>query len=293
MMIRRATYALLCVGMLMPTVSWAAEPMKAALAVIPGDAIAFVCVPNIEELDARLQQSVSSLGLTGMVPPEAVTLAGTLSTQFRMTAGLDTKGSLVVVAMPAPGVFELTSKIAVLVPTTDGAALLKAVDAEEGENGVWTAMLMPGPPMSAIVKGKHVIFSQDLATCKAVAGAESSIAKRIKPSDAKMLEGRDIALWVDSEVLIPMVKPMLDPLLGMAMAGAAAQNPLQAKQMEASMAQLDMMMKGMSSFSVGISLEQSGLGLRFGLTCKPKSELAKQMKLRPTSGSLLAGVPGE
>lgn len=288
--------AVVCVGtealLVRSATAQVSGTMKDALAVIPDNAMGFVCVPNVKAFDSKLEQTLKHLGLDGAVPPPMNSLAGILGVQMGMTEGLDSDGAVIVVMMPAAHVMELQMKTALIVATKDAEVLLGAMGGEAGEGGTWT-VTMGAMPISAVVRGEHVVLAMTPDLAKNIA-TSPPIAKKLKPAELKTLEGLDLAVWVDGDRMLGMVKPQVSGFLDMAMMvqGGAASG-WQAKQMEASKKQIDMFFDGTASMTLGLSLGQPGVGLRFGMTTKAGSALAKQIKLRPTTASLLTGVPSE
>lgn len=289
MMLRTFVPFCLFVGLLMPSAARADESMKEALSLIPGDAMGFICVPNLKQLDTDYQQAVIDLGLQDMVPPMANSLVGMIRGQLPFLAGLDESGPLVVVFMPAAMIFELQQKQALLIPTKDPKAMLEGMGGVAGEEGLWNVNLM-GQPMVAAQGENRLILGQAAQVVKAIKDNKGGIGAKLKASDIKALEGLDLAIWLDAEKLFPMIKPMVDMGMNMAMQAQAAGGGFPAKSAEMNKKQLDLLFEGASSLTIGLDLGKKGLVLRGAARCKPGTELAKLWNVKPTDDSLLRGL---
>lgn len=258
-----------------------AKPLDDALATIPADALGFVTVPSLKQLDERVQGLIKHLGLEELVPPPQNSPLAMLKEFLNVSAGLDEAGPLSLVVMPASAPEELPEKIALIVPVTDAPALLKALEATEGAGGVWTLTVM-GNPVHAVVAGKRVAVSPSEETAKAVAESKTGIADKLKGADRAALEGLDLAVWVGAEPLVKLYQPQIDAM----MAFLAVMPEAKAAQQ-----QVEMLVTQTRALTFGAALSQGGALLRFTLTARPDSDMAKWMSLKNTAGSLLDGLP--
>jgi len=291
MWLRRFVPLCLVVGLLSPHASGAEEAMKKALSLIPADAVAFICVPSVKQLDADYQQAIVDLGLKEMLPPAMSSLVGAVKGQLPFLAGLDEEGPLVIVFMPAAMMFELQQKQVVLVPTKDPKAMLEGMGGQPGEEGLWNLNLMGQPFVGAAGEGR-LILGQSAEVVKAVKADKSGITAKLKPEVVKALENLDLAVWLDAERFIPLFKPMIDMALNAMMQAQSAGSAFEAKSAELNKKQLDMLLTGASTFTLGIDLGKSGLVFRAATRCKPDSELARMWKVKSTEESLLKGLTG-
>lgn len=286
----RIACALLAVGVFMPSVVQAGDRLAEALAPIPGDAVAFVCIPSIKGLDADYQQAIQNLGLQPFVQPPMDSLVGLLKARVPKLEGLDEDGSLAIVFMPAETVFELQFTQAMLIPTKEPKAMIEAMGGEAAEGGLWTVSLAGQPTYVALGKNRLIVARQaGIAT--AVKNATTSIAARLEPAEKKALEGLDLIVWADADRLLKLVKPMIDGLLVPILAMQQSAGGFDATSAAMNKKQIDMFVEGAASLTVGVSLDNAGVGLRFGITSKTGSDLARQTKMRNTSDSLLDGLP--
>ncbi len=268
----------------------AGDSLTEALATIPGDAMAFVCVPSIQTLDADYQEAVVSLGLQPFVQPPFDSLVGALKTFMPMLGGLDESGPLTIVLMPAATLRELQMTQAIVVPTKDPKAMVEAMMGQPGEDGLWMVNMMGQPAQAAVGQGR-LILAQQASIVKAVKDSESNIAAKLKPSEKKALEGLDLVVWMDADRFFALLKPMIDPFLTSMVMMQQAAGGFEAKSAEMNKKGIDMFLEGTSSFSLGLALDKGGVGLRFALGAKPGSGMVDKITMKPTSASLLAGLP--
>ncbi|HEY3245534.1 MAG TPA: hypothetical protein VGM03_19500 [Phycisphaerae bacterium] len=265
----------------------AGQNIKEALSVIPADAVGFVCLPSIKQFDADYQQMLALLALQGMVQPPFNSLSSALKAHFQMTSGLNENGALAVVFLPADNPQELLAKLAFVVPTTDAKALLEAMGGKSGEGGIWNVSMM-GQPAFAATTAKHVVIAQSAEVAKTIAESKTGIDTKLQANELKALEGLDLAVWLDADRLMKLLKPQIEGFFAMmqtAQRGSA--DPELFRKM------YEPYITGLRSITMGLALSKPGLGLRFSMTVKPGSDLAKQTKLRTTSESLLVGVPDD
>lgn len=282
---------LLCgVSVLASATAQARDSLKEALAAIPGDAMAFVCVPSIQALDADYQEAVVSLELQPFVQPPYNSLVSALKTFMPMLGGLDETGPLTIVLMPAASLAELQMTQAVLVPTKDPKAMVEAMMGQPGEEGLWTVNLMGQPAHVAIGQG-HLILAQQARIVKAIKDSKSNIAGKLKSAEKKALEGLDLVVWMDADRFFKLLKPMVDPFLTSMVMMQQAAGGFEAKSAEMNKKGIDMFLEGTSSFSLGLALDKGGVGLRFAIGAKPGSGMVNKLTMKPTSASLLAGLP--
>ena len=98
----------------------------------------------------------------------------------------------------------------------------------------------------------------------------------------------DLAIWIDAEQVVKTFRQQIDAGL----AFLSMMQPAGSLQAAASgQDQLKMLVDGASSFLIGVSLADSGVGLRFVMGVSPGSEMAKQVKIVTTTKPLLNGLP--
>ena len=268
--------------MVVTSVAQAGGGAKEVLSVIPGDIMGVVFIPSPKQLDADYQSVVNKLGLQMFAPPSLINI---VKMQLPALQGMDDSGVLAVVILQAENYTELESKQVLMVPTTDAKGMIETLGGESAEGGVWTVNLM-GQPAFAVPKGKHLLVARSSEALKAVADSKTSLASKMKPSDLKAMENVDVGIWVDGEKVMTMLKPLIDGFLPMLTMGS----PPAAAEMNKKYG--EMLVNGLKSLSIGILLDDGGLGLRLTMTSREGTDLAKQMKIKTTTDSLLTGLPG-
>lgn len=269
----------------------AGDPMVDAVAQIPADAMAVLCIPSLKQLDADYKQAIVDLGLQDMVQPPANSLLSLVKGSLPIFAQMDETRPFTVVVMPASNMMEFNQKIAMIVPVGDPKSVVEGMGATAGEGGIYAGSMM-GQPAYFGLGEKRMIVAQSDAVAKAIVANPAGLDKIMKADELKSFENLDILLWVNADQTMKTLKPMIEgfmPMLLMSMQST----PSGAKQAEMTKKQIDMLVDGMASMTIGIALDKAGLGLRGGMTSKPGSELAAQSKMKPTTDSLLKGLPGD
>lgn len=287
-MLTRWVTAFVGLAVLVPGVARADKTTDQVLAAVPAEAIAFVCVPNLQQLDSDVQAAITNLGLAPLInPPGMASPIGLLEQFLGMSDGLDTSGSLILAVLPpaTPGVLE--PRTALIVPATDPKALLTAMGATPGEGGQWTLSIQE-KPLFAIAGDGRIVLSDSAETAKAVAEGKTGIADSVPQADRDAMVGLDLTIWIDATKLIKTFREPIDgfiAIFGMMQAagpfGSAAngENPL------------ELLVDGAKSLMLGVSLEDGGVGLRFVLGVNPGTKMAEQLKIETTTSPLLNGLP--
>ncbi len=291
-MMRKLTLTSICLSFLVASPVRAGDAMRDAIASLPEDAVAFACVPNLKQLDDSFQQVVNDLGLQAFLPPPTNSAVGMIKQYLPMLAGLDENGPLAVVLMPADNMGDLWQKLVFIASASDPKGMIEGMGGQPGEGGVWTINLF-GRPAFAAIGEKRVILTQTADLAKKVASSKGGLDRKIQPGILKTMEGLDKAVWIDADHLLKLFKDQINALVGMMGMMQAAGGPLGATQAEATKQQVDMIVEGASSICFGVSLKKPGLGFRFGMSAKPGSEMARQIKVVPTKESLLRGLPAD
>ena len=291
-MTRKSFVIVICVAAMFASSTRAADPMKTALSVIPADAVGFVCVPSLKQLDGKWQQSITNLGLQPFVPPPWNSPLTALQQLGQMAEGLDANGPLIFVQMPFENMFEMPSRNAFILSAADPKALVESMGGQAAEGGIWNLTVV-GKPCFAVTVDKNLIVSDTAEGVKAVADGKGGMDGKLRSEDLKVLKGLDLVLWIDGERLLKVFKPQIDGLTGMlTMMQASSGSPLAIKQAESTRQQIDMFVEGTKSATIGLSLDPAGIGLRAGFSTKPGTKLARQMKnIELAKGSLLQGLP--
>ncbi len=292
-MMRKLFVLALSIAAVSSGVARAGQTVKKALKVIPADAVGFVYVPNVKQVDDDFQQAVTRLGLNMFLqPPEKYSLTALLGEHLKASEGLDQGGCLAVVVMPFENAFELPMKVAIVLPATKPTALLDAMGAQVGESGGQTVTVM-GQPWQVAVGEKRVVLAMMPDIAKAVAESTKSIDTKFKSADLKMLKDLDVGLWLDATSMISTFRMQIDQFLNLMVTMQQTGGPAAIQQAQASKKMIEKLIDGASSMMLGLSLDDGGLGIRFGMGIKPDSEIATQFAIHSTSETLLRGLPGE
>jgi hypothetical protein len=278
-------------AMTFTTTARAGDRMIDALASIPEEAIGFVCIPSLEQLDADYKQAIVDLGVQELVPPMAQSLLMTMK-MVPMFATVDTTKPVMIVAMPAKTLAELGKSVALILPTTDPKPILQGMMGQENDDGTWKVNAFGTPMIAATGKGK-LILASTAKIARKIEGNKKSYASRLTKEQRGFLEKLDIAVWIDAPPLIEMFRPQIDGLVMMAMMSNMGQGAMNEDGARAQKEQIDMLLDGTAGLGFGLALDRVGLDLRFGMTAKTGSELSKQMAGVATTGSLLTGLPSE
>ena len=287
---RRLASLMLCLSLALPGAAYSADAMSQALSTIPADAMGFVCVPSLKQLDADYQDTINTLALQMFVQPPANSLVTLLKQKMPLLEGMDENRPLTVVFMPVETIDQLSQSMVIQLWAAEPKVIIEAMQGQPGEGGVWTVNLMGQPAYAAIDKNRLIVApTADLV--KAVKDSKSGIDGKLKPEELKSLEGLDVAIWFGGDQLTKLVKPWVDGFILPMMMMQSAQGPFEAASAEMNKKNIEMLVNGASSMGMGLALDKGGLGLRFLMTSKPGTELANRMKVKQTTGTLLQGLP--
>lgn len=279
--------------LVMPAASRAAD---SPLSIIPADAIGFVCVQNLKQLDDNAAAILQELGVAPMVPPAFRSLITMLKEYGPLGDGLNENGSIAVVMLgtETPDKMWDPSRSGLIISATDPKALLESLNPEPAEDGTSLVNLF-GKPSYAITKQNALVIAPVPAAAKALAKESAGIDTKLKPAEVKALAELDLAFWVNASEGFKLAKPMIDGFTsGFKAMSGGDEGSLQAIQAQGMIDSIEMMREGAETVSGGFSLGQGGLGLRFAVLMKPGSELAKMSGTHlATESSLLAGLPAE
>lgn len=287
---RRLIAVLVCVASALPIPARAADALKDTLAAIPGEAMAFIAVPNFKQLDSDYQKAIANLGLQPFVPPPMDSLVTALKQRAPMLDKMDEEGSIIVVVMPAASLPEMQMKQAVILSAKDPKALMEAMNGQPAEGGLWTVNLF-GMPMYAAPTENKVVVSMMPDIVKAIKDSKESIAAALPKHAMGAFDGLDLIIWVDGPKLVKAVRPLIEGMVIPMMQSQAAAGGFQAKYNQYSIDNFKRMLDGLGSATIGVGLTDAGLDIRVASTAVPDSELAKRTKVKTTTDNLLTGLP--
>lgn len=289
-MLKKLIPTALCLGLLLPHVVRAGEETSGGLSVVPSDAVAFLWIPSLKDLDGNYQRAIKDLELQGMVMPPMNSIVGMIKQNLPMFQGIDEAGALALVLMPFDVPAEINAKTAMVMPATDPKAMVQKMGGQEAEGGIWSVNLM-GTPGFAAIRGKHLVVGQTADLVKAIGDSKKGMDSALSATDKKSLEGVDIALWANAERILTTLKPMIMPLMNMAMMAQPGTSAFESTAMKMNQHNIESLVDGMSTVCIGLGLPKTGLVLRFAGSAKPGSELGEQWSFKNTTASLLRGIP--
>ncbi len=281
---------LMLVGAVWPGAALAQGGMKDALKAVPADAVMFVAIPSVKELDAHIGQVIKDLGLEEAAGLPSNSLLAFVKTQAPFLEGIEENGAVHVIIMPAPTLPELSMKQAMSLPVKDPRAFITGLEGQEQEGGMWTVTLM-GQPMHAAIRNNAVLLGQYPDVLKEILASTTTMEGKLSGPVMDAIAELDFAIWVDGGTIGPQAKPMVNMLMAMSQQPSAT--ALDQKAMEMNRKTLDRFMDGLDMFAMGAQVSEHGVAVRGAVTCKPGTELAKQMHFTPTSGPMLHGLPAD
>ena len=265
--------------------------MKAALANVPADAAAFVCLPNLKALDGDVQRAITSLGLDMFVPPPMNSVVTMIKMNLPMLAGLDESQPVALVVMPVKSMAEMDAHTALLFSASDPKAVLEGMGGTVNDEGVWAINVM-GQSQLAALNDHKIVIGKDAEVVQAIAKSTTSVVTTMNKGELAALDALDLAVWINGERLFTPLKPMINGMLMMVMMQAQSSGAMTPEMMDQNRKQLEEVIDGLGSVLVGVSVQDAGIGIRGAMTAKPKSTFAAKMKIKTTTGSLFTGLPG-
>ncbi len=269
-----------------------ADP-TAVLKVIPADAVAFVAVRNLLELDADVLGITQKLGF----PLAAIGFPGPLNFAKEHTGiseGLDDNSGLALALLSCAElqtVQEMSARLVVLIPCSDVEALVTSMKGQK--QGELISLELFGAPSVAAAKDGFLIVGQNPEVVQDVLRAKGGgIITSISPDRLADYKTQDLFGWASFRGLSEEVRQQLiDSWLGlMVMAGPAAR-----AQGEHGVEQVKKLMEESREFCFGLAIDEKvGLKLVLYYRMRPGTELAQQMEaMKPPSEPLLVGLPDE
>ncbi len=268
--------------------------LREAVDAVPRETIAMVCVPSLSGLEREFLAAAKRSALDGMLPAAARSPVAGLREEFQLGDGFDPDGAIIAGLLNASAFLELWQRGFVLIPAKNPTTLIEGMEGRSGsDEGLWSVKVH-GTPCYAAVRGKHVVVAQFEATAKAIAADPGrSLGDILSREDLQSLERQDVFAWVKLEEALKLVKPQIDMFTSMSLLAQAATGPAGMKQAEASKKQIDMLLHGLSTYIMGVAIEDQGLGLRFAVRARPGSELDQTTRRPQTREALLRGLPVE
>lgn len=268
--------------------------LREALEAVPRDTIAMVCVPSLSGLEAELLAATKRSALDGMLPALAGSPMALLRGALPFGDGLDPDGAMVGGVLNPSAIGELRQRGFVLIPAKNPKEFIEGMDGRSGSGeGLWSVRFH-GSPYFAAIRGTHVVIAEGEETAKAAAADPGkSLGDVLSREDLRSFERQDIFVWVKLEEALKLVKPQIDMFTSMSLLAQAAKGPAGMKQAEASKKQIDMLLHGLSTWIVGLAIEDRGIGLRIAVRARPGSEMDQSTRRPQTGEPLLRSLPVE
>lgn len=282
-----SAFTVLCFG-LVPT-ALAEDRIDKALAAIPDDALAFVCVPSLQSVDRDAQRIIEELGLKPMVPLPNGSLMEFIKQKLPNLEGLDEDGPLILIMFPGDSEEELQPKQALMVSAENPKDLLQAMGAEQGEGGVWSAEMF-GQPAYAAIREEFVILAPEAKIVKQVKDAAMSLSKKLSKPVRSATSDLDAFMWINMKQLFSLIQPMIEEKFYPILDAQTGGDPWDQKSTELTKKQMDLFFDGAEQMTFGVGLDPSGVSLRFLVTLQPGSEMDKMTEVSVTSEPLLLGL---
>lgn len=258
------------------------------LKAIPADATAFVAVPNLKQLDQDVQETATALGF----PPNTLpSISQWFKDSLKLAKGFNENGSVALVlldASKAATAEELESRLVVFFAASDAKALAEAMGGETAGDVI--KLELSGNPAFAATRGEFLVVAKDESAIKSLAEAKGDgLVKALPAERQKLMAKQDVFAWVN---LRGVSKELCDSIAAEIEKNVSG-TPFSG--MMSGMSDLKDFVQQGEELALGLSLDpKRGLGINFFVSMKPDTELGKQMaSMKPASGSLLAGLPGD
>ncbi len=205
----------------------AAEP--AVLAQVPDDAQVVFVVKDMKALAAQLNNAATRMGIP--VPPDLLAAA---AQKLGLTKGLDQNGSLAVFLAAAPkepAAPAAEPPLVILIPTTDGTAMLERFKPKAIDGGMFEVTL-PNEDHEetgyAAIVGKHVALAQTKEVLAAYLARKGALNKALSPDALRAFDRNDAVLYANVPLVADKASAVIDEArdgLGMLMAMSAGAAP--------------------------------------------------------------------
>lgn len=272
------------------------DPM-AILKAIPGDAASFLVVRNLKELDSDLASLAGMfgfpLGPNGFFPAPMELLKEKLGA----TSGLDENGSLAFVltnCADVKAVEELSSRLAIYLPTNDAQAMLDSLEAKKDKD-LYTVKFM-GEASIAAPAGRFLVVCQSSDALRAaLKTTEGDVRKAMSPDRVQAYAGQDLFLWVNLSGFTPSLRTAMQQAVAGTLGRAMGSYGLPGgESLETGLPGTGRLGEQGKEISLGVALDRRGLGINFWFRADPASALGAKMKAaKAAAGPILLGLPDE
>ncbi len=268
-----------------------ADTPAEALTKIPGNAISFICIPDPVGLDADIQSTLNKLGVAAMVPLPGGSVLKLLKMRVPAMENMADDHSFAIAMLPGEEIEDLKETQLILLPASDPESMLEAMDAELGDDEVWSVNVF-GKDAFAMVRKNYVVIAKSEGMLSRADEADGAIADVLSETVAGQLSDLDVIVGFNAGDLANQIKPLLKEKF-YPMLDAQAKTEMEKKSTEINKRQIDRLVDGLELIVVGLRIEDQALALRMTGKCKKGSDLDKSVYLSTTGESLLTGLPKE
>jgi len=267
--------------MLILAAGWIGQPAPArgadadVLKAVPENAWGVLIIRNLGELDQKLMALFQQLN----VPPMSGLMLAKGS--LGLAEGINDNGSAAVIFMPGAAVMaEPQKSLAILVPTTDYAALTKNLAPEDAGEGISKVMIAMEESYIA-QHGGFVVAGPAPESVKAILSAANGpgLGAAWTPHQLERFKQDDITLMLNLKSVLG------DPAIAGMIVGMAAMSGQQVTQEQ---------LQEWETVTITLRLEKDGARLGVYMGFKEGSETAQIWATgETTTKSMLTGLPGE
>jgi len=254
-----------------PATKATTTPTKNLLDIVPDDIWAMLYMPSLAQLDQKTAMYAQRLNLPMMGGP---------SQMARMMAGLvtgvDDRREFAVLLFPFNNWSTTGGSVAILIPTTDHAALIQMLGPEDAGEGMSKIRFMDEESYTAHTGGYAIIAPQPELVTR-ILKADKFIRSKLNRHQLDRLATDDLTVWANLEAFTS--SDLFRGFIQMLEASGAGMGV--GKISEFSTAQ------------VSLRHEQTGINVGLYVDAKPATEVHAAMAEMPsTTESLLGGLPG-
>lgn len=271
-----------------------AATLREAIDAAPRDTIALACIPSPSALEQELRSLATRAAMDGLLPPMVLTPLAALRTELGLGDKFDPEGALIIGALNTTALPEIPDRIFLLLPAKNPQELIEGMEGRSASDESLWHVTFHGSPCHAAVRGKYVVIAKSEATAReAAANPDRALGDVLSREDLQSLDRQDVFVWVKLEEALKLVKPQVDLFTSMSLLAQAATGPAGMKQAELTKKQIDVLLQGLSTYILGVRIEDQGVGLRVAVRVRPGSELDQATRREQTREPLLRGLPSD
>lgn len=278
----------LCFSLLVLSLGTPARADLALLDRVPANAPVVIYVPNLTQLSQKLAtfNDAASLGM-----PNLVDVLGMFKQQLGATKGLKDDGPMMLVLADAPVAGEQGPPSLLFLPTTDYAGLMTSMGGKPEE--AISTVTMPSSRKGFVRKLEgFALMSADRALLEGYqpGRAGTKILAAAGKLGAQYLATSDVAVFINVELLAPVLKESLKSSLAQAEQRDAQPSPA-TLALSHSVDLLNTFMDDTGGAVLALDINDTGLGLTTALQFKQGSYLAGLFITGNDAGAALGKLP--